>query len=185
MDDQWFYGQDGTQRGPIDFVALKSLATLGQLRPHDLVWRQGMPDWLPASQVMPELFAAAAPPIAQAPPSPFDTQPADPQPAAPPPPTPVTFAPPPFARPLGYETPLYDTNPQNGRAITALVLGILALPMCACPVIGIGFGIAAIVLGLGVKEGPNKGLAIGGIVCGGLGILLGLPQSGMFFYRLF
>jgi hypothetical protein len=183
MDDQWFYGQDGAQRGPVDFAALQAMARSGQLRSQDLVWRQGMTDWLPASQVLAELFAPAPAPV---PPSAEPVAPT--ASAAPIPqfgPVPPANQAPPVAQPLGYQTPLYDPNPQNGRAVTSLVLGILSLPMCACPIIGIGFGIAAVVLGLGVNPGPNKGLAIGGIVCGGLGILLGLPQSFSLFYHLF
>jgi hypothetical protein len=173
MDDQWFYGQDGTQRGPIDLEALRALAASGQLRPHDLVWRQGMTDWLPATQVMPELFAPA-PPIAPVP-APVAPAPVAPTPAAPAPPA-APYAPP-AADPLGYQTPLYEANSQNGRAVTSLVLGILSIPTCLCPFVGIPLGIVAIVLGTGVKGGPNKGLAIGGIVCGGVGLLMNLPST--------
>ena len=179
MDDQWFYGQDGTQRGPIDLEALRALPASGQLRAHDLVWRQGMTDWLPATQVMPELFAAPTPP-------PPPTPPATPPPEAiPPGPAAPSFNAPPAAQPLGYQTPLYEPNAQNGRAVTSLVFGILSIPTCACTMLGIGFGITAVVLGLGVRPGPNKGLAVGGIVCGAIGILLGLPQSFSLFYHMF
>ena len=178
MDDQWFYGQDGAQRGPIDLEAIRALAASGQLRPRDLVWRQGMTDWLPATQVMPELFATAA---ADAPaPTPESLAP---EPVAPVRPTPVAPTPQagPYAQPagdpIGYQTPLYEADSQNGRAVASLVLGILSIPSCLCPLIGIPLGIVAIVLGTGVRGGPNKGLAIGGIVCGGVGLLMNLPSG--------
>lgn len=66
----------------------------------------------------------------------------------------------------------------NGLAIAALVVGILSIPIAfACGVGGL-FGIAAVVLGfLGMKKandelaGSGKGMAIGGIVTGVLGLL--------------
>ena len=58
---QWFYGRDGAQHGPVPEEELRRLATAGDLRPHDLVWTTGMPQWQPAQQV-PGLFGANAPP---------------------------------------------------------------------------------------------------------------------------
>lgn len=66
----------------------------------------------------------------------------------------------------------------NGLAVAALVVGILSIPIAfACGVGGL-FGIAAVVLGfLGMKKandelaGSGRGLAIGGIVTGVLGLL--------------
>ena len=42
MSDDWFYGQNGLQRGPVELSALEALARSGQLQPADLVWRGGM-----------------------------------------------------------------------------------------------------------------------------------------------
>lgn len=169
MEDQWFYGQDGVQRGPLNLEGLRALANTGGLRPLDLVWKQGMAEWEPASKVLPELFA---PPAAAATPEPAAHHP----PYVPTPPQPIQPMPPANA-PLGYAAPMYDGNAQNGRAVTALVLGILSMPSCVCPLVGIPFGIAAIVLGTGVKGGPNRGLAIAGAICGGVGLLLNLPYG--------
>lgn len=58
----WFYGQQGSQSGPVDLATLRGMAASGQLQPTDLVWREGMPDWLPASTV-PEVFSGAPSPI--------------------------------------------------------------------------------------------------------------------------
>jgi uncharacterized Tic20 family protein len=51
MATQWFYTEDGEQRGPVGFEELKSRAEQESLRPDDLVWGEGMPQWKPAAQV--------------------------------------------------------------------------------------------------------------------------------------
>jgi uncharacterized RDD family membrane protein YckC len=61
---EWFYARTGQQFGPVNFDALVTLLQQTQLQPTDLVWREGMPEWLPASAV-PEL----APHIPSTPPS--------------------------------------------------------------------------------------------------------------------
>lgn len=63
--DQWFYATNGQKQGPIDGPTLKQLASAGQLSPSDLVWREGMSGWAPASKVkglFPETVVAATPP---------------------------------------------------------------------------------------------------------------------------
>jgi hypothetical protein len=61
---QWYYTQNGQQAGPLDEAQLKGLMASGQISPSDMVWRDGMTAWQPATAV-PELSAAAA---AQVPP---------------------------------------------------------------------------------------------------------------------
>ena len=46
---EWFYTTNKQQMGPVSFEELKELATRGMLRPGDLVWRDGMRDWMKAS----------------------------------------------------------------------------------------------------------------------------------------
>jgi len=48
---EWFYARDNRQQGPVSALELKQLAQTGQLKPDDLVWREGMGDWLPAGKV--------------------------------------------------------------------------------------------------------------------------------------
>lgn len=65
MATQWFYAEGKVQRGPIAFEELKARADQGTLRPDDLVWGEGMPDWKPAAQID-GLFASprtAPPPL--------------------------------------------------------------------------------------------------------------------------
>jgi uncharacterized RDD family membrane protein YckC len=56
--EQWFYARGGQQQGPVDSATLEQMLRLGSLSGADLVWREGMAQWLPASSQA-ELFAAA------------------------------------------------------------------------------------------------------------------------------
>jgi len=67
---EWYYGSGGQQQGPIAFEQLQQLATSGELKPRDQVWKQGMADWVAASKVDGIAFAQPSP---------------DPAPAGPPP----------------------------------------------------------------------------------------------------
>lgn len=58
MAGQWFYAASGGQAGPVDAAELRRLADEGALQPTDLVWREGMPEWVPANKVK-GLFPAA------------------------------------------------------------------------------------------------------------------------------
>lgn len=60
---QWYYAKGGQQQGPVTQEELQALLRNGTLNPAtDLVWNQGMADWLPASQVPALIGGAAAPP---------------------------------------------------------------------------------------------------------------------------
>jgi hypothetical protein len=48
---RWHYTSAGVQRGPVDFANLQLLCASGQITPDDLVWSDGMPAWIPASQI--------------------------------------------------------------------------------------------------------------------------------------
>jgi hypothetical protein len=49
--NEWHYMRDDQQVGPISGAQLRQLANTGQLRPTDLVWKEGMAEWSPASRV--------------------------------------------------------------------------------------------------------------------------------------
>jgi hypothetical protein len=51
MSEQWYYGKNGQQFGPVAREVLFQLAATGQLLPNDLVWRDGMASWAPAHSV--------------------------------------------------------------------------------------------------------------------------------------
>jgi hypothetical protein len=68
---QWYYSKDGMQLGPVTDAEIRGKIASGEISPSDLVWKEGMRDWLPAGQVG-ELSAltktAANPPVPGSPP---------------------------------------------------------------------------------------------------------------------
>ncbi|MHC4796503.1 MAG: DUF4339 domain-containing protein, partial [Planctomycetota bacterium] len=48
---EWYYHKNNQQMGPISSQELKQLAQTGELKPTDLVWKEGMDNWAPAQQV--------------------------------------------------------------------------------------------------------------------------------------
>ena len=51
MADQWYYGRDGQHAGPVTSQKLKELVDNGDLQPSDLVWKEGLSEWIPAKKV--------------------------------------------------------------------------------------------------------------------------------------
>ncbi|WP_050024364.1 RDD family protein [Verrucomicrobium sp. BvORR034] len=51
----WFYSENGQQKGPISDMELTTLVRGGTIPTNTLVWREGLPDWQPLSQVRPDL----------------------------------------------------------------------------------------------------------------------------------
>lgn len=47
----WYYEQAGEQRGPVSDSDLENLFKAGTIQPETLVWREGMANWAPYSQV--------------------------------------------------------------------------------------------------------------------------------------
>ena len=47
----WYYAHGNKQLGPVSSAELKHLATIGELLPDDLVWREGLAEWAPARSV--------------------------------------------------------------------------------------------------------------------------------------
>ena len=44
----WYICKDGTTYGPTTFAQLRDIADKGTLQPGDLIWRDGLADWVPA-----------------------------------------------------------------------------------------------------------------------------------------
>ena len=71
-------------------------------------------------------------------------------------------------------------EPSNGLAIGALVVGILSIPGACCCYSSIPLGIAAIIMGvmamnkakLSPESHGGRGMAMGGLVCGIVGIAM-------------
>jgi hypothetical protein len=59
MADLWHYTSEGRQMDPVLTLEIRRLAAAGSLRVTDVVWREGMPAWMPAGDV-PEVFAFPA-----------------------------------------------------------------------------------------------------------------------------
>jgi hypothetical protein len=69
-----------------------------------------------------------------------------------------------------------QSTPSNGKAVAALVLGILSIVFCWImwiDLIGIILGIIGLVLGIMAKKEMPSGMATAGIVLGIVGISLG------------
>jgi TM2 domain-containing membrane protein YozV len=67
MASEWYYSHDGERHGPISTDQLKDLAAAGKLGPGDLVWKEGMDNWVPAGKLKNLLTpAASGPPPARA-----------------------------------------------------------------------------------------------------------------------
>jgi uncharacterized RDD family membrane protein YckC len=64
----WHYFDGTEQKGPISDADLTRLEGEGAINGHTLVWREGMADWQPYSQVRPSVASAASLPVAAAPP---------------------------------------------------------------------------------------------------------------------
>lgn len=47
----WHVVIDGKQQGPLSNTELKALAQTGKLQPRDKAWKEGLPEWVPASKI--------------------------------------------------------------------------------------------------------------------------------------
>jgi uncharacterized RDD family membrane protein YckC len=56
----WHYAEDNASKGPIPEGAFVALVRAGRVKPTTLVWREGMPEWVPLSEAAPEIITAAA-----------------------------------------------------------------------------------------------------------------------------
>jgi hypothetical protein len=63
MASEWYYTLNGQQAAaPASAAVLKQLAGSGQLQPTDLVWQEGMANWMPASSIKGLFGPAKTPP---------------------------------------------------------------------------------------------------------------------------
>ena len=51
MAAKWYYGHEGQRQGPMSLDELRQLVASGQVKPTDLVWESGMPEWRPANTI--------------------------------------------------------------------------------------------------------------------------------------
>jgi hypothetical protein len=50
-DAQWYYAEEGEQQGPVSLAEMIRLVGAKRVKSDDLVWCDGMADWLPAGEV--------------------------------------------------------------------------------------------------------------------------------------
>lgn len=62
----WYYASGGQQQGPVDDTQFEAMIQSGQIKPADLVWKEGMANWQPLSTVRPA--GTGVPPAAGVPP---------------------------------------------------------------------------------------------------------------------
>ena len=66
--DQWLYSKgDDHQKGPVSAKELQRLAESGELHADDLLWKEGMNEWLLASKLKGLKFPTAEPPASRPP----------------------------------------------------------------------------------------------------------------------
>jgi hypothetical protein len=58
---EWYYTRGEGQLGPVSSAQLQELAGCGDLRPTDLVWKEGMTEWVAATKLGIEFTPAATP----------------------------------------------------------------------------------------------------------------------------
>lgn len=152
---QWYYSKNGTQLGPVAEAELMAKLASREVLPTDLVWKDGMGNWLPVSNV-PELAQLSAFPGAK--------------PGVPPGVNTFYSSP---ASSAAYAKSVL-APPTSGLAIASLVCGIMGLVTClmlpGIPAVTCGNMAISRMNGPGVLSG-GRGMAIAGLVMGDLSIL--------------
>lgn len=131
---QWYYSKNNIQLGPIEEHELRSKIASGEVTPADMVWREGMADWLPSAQVSelrassllstPPVSGVGSPTVSQ---SPYQS---------------------PYSPPTSQPTPMYVGAPIP----TYLWQSIVVTLFCCLP-----FGVVAIVYAAKVDSLKNSG----------------------------
>jgi hypothetical protein len=162
---EWFYAKNNEKRGPVSGSQLKSMVVSGEVAGADLVWCEGMADWIPANEVQnfddPNLGSSDSAGLpSQLPNDPVSTTPAMTQPS------------------FSSAVPVPIKRPANSKAIVSLVCGCGGLVTCC------SFGVlslVAVIFGhLAKSEIKNssgqqggEGMAVAGLVTGYIGLALG------------
>ena len=163
----WHYARDGQKFGPVWFDDLRQLAGSGGLRPADLVWTDGMPQWTAAGAV-PALAAAFAGP--GGPPPPLPTPAHQGYAAGAIPLAYVTHTPPGAAAGQAHDPAMRWLLPvgRSGWAIAAGYLGLLSVLGCLAP-----FSLIVSIIAIrDIRKHPHlhgMGRAVFGLVMGILG----------------
>lgn len=136
----WYYARHGQRYGPVEESELQRLAGTGQFGYSDLVWRPGLPDWRPASEI-PELAYLFRPAATPAPVYPPYTPPPS-YGAVPPPALGYGAPPPPFGAMAATEYASF------GVRFGALVIDYIILLFA---VFAVAVGIVAVMVAGGIE----------------------------------
>jgi hypothetical protein len=135
VDSQWHYSQGGNQFGPVPLQSLRGMVASGQLHGGDLVWTEGMPQWIPIAQVSALTPGTPAPTYGGTP-------------------TPTGY-PSPAAVPMYYSQ---SGQSQQGMAIAGFVLSLVF------PLLGLIFSIIALNAMKRTQNFEGRGFAKAGLI---------------------
>jgi Sec-independent protein translocase protein TatA len=161
----WFYSTSGAQKGPVDISVLKLMIQRGEVSSTDLVWKDGMGDWLPVSRLSELAPNLASNKVSVVEPSVSDIPS-------------MTSVSPQISSVHSFSQP---TQASVGLSIASMVCGIVSLFCCCAWYLGIIIAIAAVVMGhiflSNAKKNNSvngKGMATTGLICGYIGLILSL-----------
>ena len=148
----WYYGENGEQRGPVEEHELRGLIAAGKVGSDTIIWREGMEGWKKLSEV-PEWSSQLVAPQQQV--------------ASP------------YQAPAAGSYGSYPVAPSNGNSIASLVCGIVSLCLCY---FGIVVAIPAVICGhLALKQinqsavpMGGRGMAIAGLITGYISVAITL-----------
>ncbi|MFB3903390.1 MAG: DUF4339 domain-containing protein [Acidobacteriota bacterium] len=170
MSEDWYYFQSGSQVGPVGESIIREMLQSGRLGWDDLVWHDGLPDWVPAGQI-PNLAllrvqsgpVVPAPPLGPLPPAAAPTAP----PAFQPPVAGVPAQPLSAMRPLSPSAPAAPAFADVSEATLGILrktrpwvrlLGILAIIGCVLMILS---GLAGLAMGIMTSGGGLAGMGVG------------------------
>ena len=164
---EWFYAKNNERKGPVSASQLRSMVVSGEVAGSDLVWCEGMGNWIPASEIQdfdsPRVGAVGA--EAGSPQGHHSPQVVPPGAQAG---APVNI---PNAGPVGVRPSA------NGKAITSLVCGCIGVCCCftlIASILAVIFGHIAKgeIRASGGQQGGD-GMALAGLILGYTGLALG------------
>ena len=161
---EWFYAKNNERKGPVSASQLRSMVVSGEVAGSDLVWCEGMGNWISASEIQDfdsPPAGAAGPPQGH-----YSPQVVPPGAQA------DSSADIPYPRPVG------SKPPANGKAIASLVCGCVGVTCCGIlipSILAVIFGHIAKgeIRASGGQQGGD-GMALAGLILGYIGLALGI-----------
>jgi hypothetical protein len=161
----WYYGENGEQKGPVDEATFRQWVAEGRIRPETLVWCDGMENWQAWSAV-----AAGSSGVPTA-----------------------ALGADPYQAPGAAGAPPYVVAPNSGFALASLICGLCSIVMMMTCLAGLLAAVPAVICGhLALKQiaeaqwpMAGRGMAITGLITGYLSIvatLLFVATIGLAFF---